>query len=80
MTAIDLYNMIIKHGEQNEGRYPDHGFINIKDHHSLFNDRDIFDYTRGFMDFREKPEDFEFAGIPFYICNNVNTPLTLVSK
>lgn len=80
MTATDLYNLIINFREQNQGRYPDHGFINIEDYHSLFNDRNIFDYSRGSMDFREESEDFNFAGVPFYICNNVNAPLTLVSK
>lgn len=80
MKALELYDSIMKHRTENEGKYPDHGFINIKDHQSLFNDRDIFDYSRRSLTFEPETSDFDFMGIPFYICNNVNAPLTLVSK
>lgn len=80
MKAYNLYNLVMKHIRQNEGKHPDYGFINIKDYHSLFSDRDIFDYARRSLTFEPETNDFEFMGIPFYICNNVNAPLTLVSK
>lgn len=78
MKAKYLYNLIIKFRESNEGKYPHHGFISVEDYHTLFNDRDVFNYSRGVMDFKEKPEDFDFAGVLFYVCNNPNTPLSLV--
>lgn len=68
--------MVLVYRKNHDGRYPKSGFISHDDFQHLRNDCDVYDYSR--MDFRNDRCDFNFMGVPFFICHHDNTPLTLV--
>ena len=78
LTCNELANMVLQYRKNKDGKYPKSGFISHDDFQSLGCDRDIhkFSNTR----FQNDNCDFDFMGIPFFICNHNNTPLTLVGN
>lgn len=77
MTIKTVVDLIITYRRCNNGKQPERGFISHVDYSNLMNDRDIYQYMNPYTGLPHDDFDFEFMGIPFFVCLHSSTPLTL---
>lgn len=76
ITCEKLAELVLVYRANHNGQYPKSGFINHDDFQRLWNDRNIHNFSD--TRFMKDNCDFDFMGVPFFICNHNNAPLTLV--